>query len=134
MMTPRPGPQIRTTVRRMQVTVLAVLGACSGESRGPTQPPENCFGSFLLIEPRGAVLPVGDSLILVARPTVPFLVCFPGRPFQVSWDADPDTGVVVRANSDSTAWVRGVAPGLVRITAQLPGGDSLFDRTTMTVQ
>lgn len=79
MTAPRPCPLIHPTVRRMQAMLLVVLGACSSELRDPTQPPENCFGSSLLIEPRGTILTLRDSVMLSAKPTAPFLFCFPER-------------------------------------------------------
>lgn len=113
--------RFRSTTSRSLWSLLTGLAvtACGGASPTPPLLPEDCFGVGALLSPQGHTLSVGDSVRVKAQPSPGFASCFRDVAFVAMWEAQPDSSVSLSAESDTTAWVWGISPGQVDLTARI---------------
>lgn len=115
---------------------LGLLVACEGNPVDTRQPGINdsCLGSPVAVRPLVDPVPVGDSVHVTALRTPAFTSCLSGVPFVIRWEARPDSAVVLSPDSDTSAWVRGVAVGTVGIFARITSMEEVFGLMTVVVR
>lgn len=130
----RPPPSLAAAVRQV-LAVAGLLTACGGNPvEFPPPPNDTCLGSPVGLTPQRDTVSVGDSVHVAARPTQAFTSCLSGVPFVIRWEARPDSAVVLSPDSDTSAWVRGVAVGTVGIFARITSMEEVFGLMTIVVR
>lgn len=109
--------------------------ACGGNpvDTRPPGPNDNCFGNFIGLSPFADTVAAGDSVHVLARPASTFASCFPGVAFVVTWEARPDSGVAISADSDTTVWATGVRPGQFVLRARVRDAPAASGAMTLVV-
>lgn len=118
------------------VFVAAVLlVACGGNPTEFAPPPnDSCLGNAVALRPLTDTVLVGDSVHVLALRTPAFAACLSGLPFVFRWEARPDSAVVLSADSDTSAWIRGVIPGTLSIFARITSMDDIEGQMTLVVR
>lgn len=108
------------------LTAVGPLTACGGDpSTRPFPINDSCLGNAVALRPLTDTVPVDDSVHVLALRAPAFTACLSGVPFVLRWEARPDSAVVLSADSDTSAWVRGVTPGSVTIFARITSMDEI---------
>ncbi len=112
-------------MRPLTGVVLISLGTAACDGGGQPEPAplpnETCIGPFVQLDPILAEIAVGDSVALTARRRSFISVCSPQAPGVFQWQTQVPGVVSLRPTGDSTAIVKGVAPGTVLVFATVIG-------------